>query len=190
MNKAATETLSVVVERELAAPPEKVWRALTQPHLIEEWLMKNDFKPAVGHRFNLSGEWGGVLEQDAVLHVGLRACGRGLQSQERGDLDAHANGHGYPFAHGAVGLPAGPEAGLWRRQGRVVAVPCEAGTDSGAGGLKMSRPFRGSLRYEMSRKERAPCRIENQPAEASDLRRQGQPPARPRRPRMAIPLPG
>ena len=43
-----------IVERELAAPPEKLWRALTQPHLIEEWLMKNDFKPVPGHKFNLS----------------------------------------------------------------------------------------------------------------------------------------
>jgi len=58
----ATETRSAVVEREFPRPPEKLWRALTQPHLIEEWLMKNDFKPAVGHRFNLSGEWGGVLD--------------------------------------------------------------------------------------------------------------------------------
>lgn len=48
-----TETLSVVVEREIPYPPEKIWRALTQPHLIEEWLMKNDFKPEVDHRFNL-----------------------------------------------------------------------------------------------------------------------------------------
>jgi uncharacterized protein YndB with AHSA1/START domain len=47
------ETRSVVVERELPYPPEKIWRALTQPHLIEEWLMKNDFKPTLGHRFNL-----------------------------------------------------------------------------------------------------------------------------------------
>jgi uncharacterized protein YndB with AHSA1/START domain len=47
------ETRSVVVERELPFPPEKIWRALTQPHLIEEWLMKNDFNPLVGHRFNL-----------------------------------------------------------------------------------------------------------------------------------------
>jgi uncharacterized protein YndB with AHSA1/START domain len=47
------ETRSVVVERELPFPPEKIWRALTQPHLIEEWLMKNDFNPVVGHRFNL-----------------------------------------------------------------------------------------------------------------------------------------
>ena len=62
MSKTATETLSVVVEREIAYPPEKIWRALTQPHLIEEWLMKNDFKPVVGHHFNLRGDWGGVLD--------------------------------------------------------------------------------------------------------------------------------
>ena len=33
-------------------PPEKVWRALTQGQLLEEWLMKNDFQPVVDHRFN------------------------------------------------------------------------------------------------------------------------------------------
>jgi uncharacterized protein YndB with AHSA1/START domain len=53
MNEPSTETRSVVVEREFPFPPEKIWRALTQPHLIAEWLMKNDFKPVVGRRFNL-----------------------------------------------------------------------------------------------------------------------------------------
>ena len=52
MSKPATETRSVVVEREIPHSPEKIWRALTQPHLIEEWLMKSDFKPVVDHRFN------------------------------------------------------------------------------------------------------------------------------------------
>ncbi|UDL89279.1 SRPBCC domain-containing protein [Mesorhizobium sp. PAMC28654] len=56
MTSLATETRSVIVEREIAYPPEKIWRALTQPHLIEEWLMKNDFVPVTGHRFNLSKE--------------------------------------------------------------------------------------------------------------------------------------
>ncbi len=60
MTNTATETLSVVVEREIPHPPEKIWRALTQPHLIEEWLMKNDFKPVVDHRFNLRADWGAV----------------------------------------------------------------------------------------------------------------------------------
>jgi uncharacterized protein YndB with AHSA1/START domain len=58
MNATSTQTRSVVVEREISHPPEKIWRALTQPHLIEEWLMKNDFKPVVDHRFNLRGDWG------------------------------------------------------------------------------------------------------------------------------------
>ena len=63
----AVETRSVVVEREMPHPPEKLWRALTQPHLIAEWLMKNDFKPQVGHRFNLRGEWGGVLDCEVLV---------------------------------------------------------------------------------------------------------------------------
>ncbi|WP_274425319.1 SRPBCC family protein [Chelativorans sp. YIM 93263] len=60
MNEKSTGTRSVIVEREIPHPPEKIWRALTQPHLIEEWLMKNDFKPVVDHRFNLSADWGAV----------------------------------------------------------------------------------------------------------------------------------
>ena len=56
----ATQVRSVVVEREIAHPPEKIWRALTQPHLIQEWLMKSDFKPAVDHRFNFRADWGSV----------------------------------------------------------------------------------------------------------------------------------
>ena len=60
MTNTATEARSVVVERDIPFPPDKVWRALTQPHLIEEWLMKNDFNPVVGHRFNLRGDWGAV----------------------------------------------------------------------------------------------------------------------------------
>ena len=66
MTDTATETHSVVVEREMPYPPEKIWRALTQPHLIEEWLMKNDFKPVVGHNFNLRGDWGGVLDCEVL----------------------------------------------------------------------------------------------------------------------------
>ena len=60
MNEAATETRSVTVERELPYPPEKIWRALTQPHLIQEWLMKSDFKPEVNHQFSFRADWGSV----------------------------------------------------------------------------------------------------------------------------------
>ena len=69
MNDSATENRTVVVERQISHPPEKLWRALTQPHLIEEWLMKNDFKPAVGHHFNLEADqpnWKMVLDCEVL----------------------------------------------------------------------------------------------------------------------------
>jgi uncharacterized protein YndB with AHSA1/START domain len=76
-----TETLSVVVERDIPFPPEKIGRALTQPHLIEEWLMRNDFVPVVDHRFKFSADWGAVdcqvlvVEPDKVLSYTWAAYG-------------------------------------------------------------------------------------------------------------------
>ena len=67
MTDTMTESRTVTVERDFPHPPEKLWRALTQPHLIEEWLMKSDFAPAVGHRFQLRGEWGGVLDCEVLV---------------------------------------------------------------------------------------------------------------------------
>ena len=60
MTEATPAMRSVIIERDLPHPPEKIWRALTQGHLIEEWLMKNDFKPVVDHRFKLRADWGAV----------------------------------------------------------------------------------------------------------------------------------
>lgn len=60
MSETEAEARSVIIEREFAHPPEKLWRALTQPHLIEEWLMKNDFDAAIGKRFRLTADWGAV----------------------------------------------------------------------------------------------------------------------------------
>ncbi|HML28116.1 MAG TPA: SRPBCC domain-containing protein [Hyphomicrobium sp.] len=67
MTEIAAETLTVVVERDIPFPPEKIWRALTQPHLIAEWLMKNDFVPAIDHRFNFRADWGAVDCQVLVV---------------------------------------------------------------------------------------------------------------------------
>ena len=47
-------------------PPEKIWRALTQSPLIEEWLLKNDFQPVVGNQFQFRStpmpNWSGVVD--------------------------------------------------------------------------------------------------------------------------------
>ena len=67
----ADTTRSVVIEREMPHPPEKIWRALTQGPLIEEWLMKNDFQPVVGHRFSFRAtpvpNWNGVVECEVLV---------------------------------------------------------------------------------------------------------------------------
>ena len=96
MNDQSTETLSVVVERELPHPAEKIWRALTQPQLLAEWLMKNDFEPVVDHRFKFSADWGEVACQ--VMSSRTKRCRtRGVRSvseaSSRGRSPRRARGH-------------------------------------------------------------------------------------------------
>ena len=90
MNAAATHapTKSIVVERTMPHPPAKVWRALTQQAMIEQWLMKNDFELAVGHRFQFRATpvpgWSGitncqVLEVDEPRKLAY-AWGDGTES--------------------------------------------------------------------------------------------------------------
>jgi len=42
----------IIIKWHMPHPVEKVWECLTTPELISRWLMKNDFKPIVGHKFN------------------------------------------------------------------------------------------------------------------------------------------
>lgn len=60
MSDIRPATKSLVMERDLSHPPEKVWRALTQPHLISEWLMKTDVELAPNRPFQLRADWGSV----------------------------------------------------------------------------------------------------------------------------------
>jgi len=61
---------SLIVERVMPHPPEKIWRALTAGPLIETWLMANDFQPVVGHRFNFRATpvmgWNGVTDCEVL----------------------------------------------------------------------------------------------------------------------------
>jgi uncharacterized protein YndB with AHSA1/START domain len=65
-----TEPRTLVVERVMLHPPEKVWRALTQTALLEDWLMKNDFKPTVGASFSFRTQpmphWNGVVDCEVL----------------------------------------------------------------------------------------------------------------------------
>jgi uncharacterized protein YndB with AHSA1/START domain len=62
----------IVVDYVLAAPPAKVWRALTEPAMLAAWLMQNDIAPVVGHKFKFHappiGDWNGIVDCE-VLEV-------------------------------------------------------------------------------------------------------------------------
>ena len=38
--------------------PQEVWEYLTKPELIEQWLMKSDFQPILGHQFQFTSPQG------------------------------------------------------------------------------------------------------------------------------------
>ena len=68
--KLSPETRSLIIEKELPHPPEKIWRALTQGALIKQWLMDNDFQPVVGHKFTFRStpmpNWNGIVESEVL----------------------------------------------------------------------------------------------------------------------------
>ena len=77
-------TQSIVVEYDLPYPPEKVWRALAEPELLARWLMPNDIKPEVGHRFTFRAApvpgWDGIVHCEVLVvepHRRLRYSWRG-----------------------------------------------------------------------------------------------------------------
>ena len=66
MNPPLEQTRSVVVEKVFACPPEKLWRALTEPALLTQWLLESDFRPEIGREFQFrnkpAGGWDGVID--------------------------------------------------------------------------------------------------------------------------------
>jgi uncharacterized protein YndB with AHSA1/START domain len=91
MTGPAASTRLLVVEREMPHPPEKVWRPLTEGPLLEQWLMKNDFRPVVGHRFHFRAEprpkWDGVtdcevLEVEPLRRLSYRWCSSGDEAAD------------------------------------------------------------------------------------------------------------
>jgi uncharacterized protein YndB with AHSA1/START domain len=65
------DTHSVVIERNMPHPPEKIWSALTQTSLIKEWLMDNDFEAVTGRKFNFRStpvpNWDGIINGEVQI---------------------------------------------------------------------------------------------------------------------------
>jgi uncharacterized protein YndB with AHSA1/START domain len=96
VNQSVSRVRSVIVERELPYPPEKIWRALTQGHLLADWLMKNDFQPVVGHKFNFNADWGvidcEVVAVEPITSLAYTWAAYGLESTVTWTLTSTAAG--------------------------------------------------------------------------------------------------
>lgn len=59
---------SIRVDEFLPYPPSRVWRALTTPDLLAQWLMDNDFKLEIGHSFTFRTIPRPAAKFDGVVH--------------------------------------------------------------------------------------------------------------------------
>lgn len=93
MTDSRTDMRSLDFERVLDHAPEKVWRALTQPHLLGEWLMQSNFEAKVGKTFTMEAEWGEVTGTVRAVELERRLSytwnGPGLTSQVTWTLTPH-----------------------------------------------------------------------------------------------------
>jgi uncharacterized protein YndB with AHSA1/START domain len=93
---AARRRESIVVENDLPDSPERVWRALTDPNLLEAWLMPNNIRAEVGAHFQFrtapAPGWSGIVECEVLQVVPHRL----LVYSWRGGSKA-TEGYGHPL---------------------------------------------------------------------------------------------
>ena len=111
----AVTTKSVVVTRDLPFPVDRVWRALTDPALMAEWLMQTDFKAEEGVDFTFSAPWADltidcqVITIRAMRELSYRWQAEGLDSVVTWTLEPNTGGTHLRMEH----------AGFTRDQGRA-----------------------------------------------------------------------
>jgi uncharacterized protein YndB with AHSA1/START domain len=71
MTNPADNTRTLVIERTFPHPPAKLWRALTESHLLAQWMMNNDFEPVVGRSFQFRADpmpnWNGIVDCEVLV---------------------------------------------------------------------------------------------------------------------------
>ena len=94
----ATEKPSLNIVRRFKAPPEKVWRALTQPEGLKQWMgPSDDFKcPIAETEIKVGGRYHiGMLAPDSQMHNVMRRVPRN-RGEPKTDLHVAVENHPGP----------------------------------------------------------------------------------------------
>jgi uncharacterized protein YndB with AHSA1/START domain len=89
-DKPAEDRRSVAFECDLPEPLEKVWRALTTPEIVSEWLLPTDLDPRAGAEFTFRAPDAEPIECEVISIEHQRSIRFGWRDQEarRDGLDS------------------------------------------------------------------------------------------------------
>jgi uncharacterized protein YndB with AHSA1/START domain len=80
----------IVLDAVYPYPPERVWRALTDPQELASWLTPGDFAPRVGHRFQFRAKpqwgWRGIVDCEVLEVDPPRRLSYTWQGDEKGQV--------------------------------------------------------------------------------------------------------
>ncbi|MFK4302946.1 MULTISPECIES: SRPBCC domain-containing protein [unclassified Paenibacillus] len=64
-------SLTLSLDFQFTTSIKKVWSALTDSSKLAKWVMENDFKPFVGHRFQFRTQptewWNGIIDGEVLI---------------------------------------------------------------------------------------------------------------------------
>ncbi|REK76827.1 SRPBCC family protein [Paenibacillus paeoniae] len=117
-------SLALTLDFQYKTTIDKLWSAITDSEKLAKWVLKNDFKPIVGHQFQFRAEpneyWDGVIDGEVlVVDPPSRlsytwAVGEEkhtvvwtLQELENGKVNLHLEQTGFSNPHGLAGAKHG-----------------------------------------------------------------------------------
>ena len=132
------ESRSISFEYELDEPIEKVWRALTTPEIVAEWLLPGDLKAKEGTHFTLR-DAGEAIDCEVIAIEEQRSIRLRWRDDEarRGGLDSTVTFEVEGTASGGTHLRIVHEVHYAAQPARLPATACLAANDNSAG-LRMA----------------------------------------------------
>jgi uncharacterized protein YndB with AHSA1/START domain len=133
------ESRSISFEYDLPEPVEKVWRALTTPEIVAEWLLPNDLRAEEGTGFSLHTPDAEPIDCEVIAIEERRSIRLRWRDEEarRGGLDSTVTFE-VGATEGGTHLRIVHEVHYAAHPARLPATTCLAANDNCATGLRLA----------------------------------------------------